>query len=105
MTVTIYNNPFELHLLGNDAKENFVRRTGCTDLTSFESFWLQKTGDALRPKSSDFFWNGNSYCWWVREFDENGNPVTDHEFSVWLDKNGNCLYEDHDDDKLYRVMF
>ena len=23
MTVTIYNNPFELYLLGNDAKENF----------------------------------------------------------------------------------
>ena len=26
-------------------------------------------------------------------------------FSVWLDKKGNCLYEDHDNEKLYRVMF
>lgn len=105
MIQIIEREEVSLYLLGKEVRENFERRTGCTDLTSFETFWLRKTGDLLRPKNSQYFWNGNSYCWWVREYDENGNPLKDHEFSVWLDKSGNCMYEDHDNDKLYRVVF
>lgn len=105
MDVLIKNNSFSLHLLEEDAKRNFQRRTDSTNLTFFESFWLRKTGDAIRPKNSIEFWVNNSYCWWVREFNEKGSPVKDHEFSVWLDTLGNCMYEDHDNDKLYRVIF
>lgn len=105
MIQIIERDALEFHLLDDECKKNFERRTGCTDLTSFESFWLKKTGDLIRPKDSQYFWNENSYCWWVREFDEKGNPVKDHEFSVWLDKLGNCMYEDHDANRLFRVMF
>ena len=105
MIQIIEKDAIELFLLDKRDKENFERRTECSDLTSFESFWLKKTGDLIRPKDSQHFWLNNSYRWWVREFDEKGNPVKDHEFSVWLDKKGNCLYEDHDNEKLYRVMF
>lgn len=105
MMQIIERESLELYLLDNESKENFERRNDCDRLTSFESFWLKKTGDLLRPKGSQHFWTGDNYCWWVREFDKNGNPVKDHEFSVWLTKNGNCMFEDHDEDKLYRVMF
>ena len=105
MIQIIEREAITLYLLDEEAKKNFEHRTGCTDLTSFETFWLEKTGNLLRPKDSQHFWSGNSFCWWVREFDGNGNPVKDHEFSVWLDKLGNCMFEDHDEEKLYRVMF
>ena len=105
MIQIIEKDCLELFEIAEEFKENFEPRTGCTDLTSFESFWLKKTGDLLRPKNSEYFWNSNSYCWWVREYDANGNHVHDHEFSVWLDKSGNCMYEDHDSGKLFRVMF
>ena len=105
MIQIIEKEALSLYLIDEVERENFERRTGCTDLTSFESFWLKKTGDLLRPKDSQYFWHGNSYCWWVRENDENGNPVKDHEYSVWLDKLGNCMYENHDRNRLYRVFF
>ena len=105
MTQFIDEKEIKLFLLDERSKENFEHRIGSTELTDFESFWLQKTGDLIRPKDSQFFWVDNSYCWWEREFDEKGNPVKDHEFSVWLDKKGNCMYENHDEEKLYRVMF
>ena len=105
MIQIIEKDALELFLLDERSKENFEPRTECGGLTSFESFWLKKTGDLIRPKNSQYFWLGNSYRWWEREFDEKGNPVKDHEFSVWLDKKGNCMYENHDDNKLYRVMF
>lgn len=105
MIQIIERESLTLHEIEAEFKENFEPRTGCCDLTSFEQFWLKKTGDLLRPKDSQHFWTGNSYCWWEREYNENGNPVRDKEFSVWLDKSGNCMYEDHDSGKLFRVMF
>lgn len=105
MVQIINEKEIELFLLDERSKENFEHREDSHNLTDFESFWLKKTGDLIRPKNSQHFWIGNSYRWWVREFDEKGNPVTDHEFSVWLDKKGNCMYENYDEEKLYRVMF
>lgn len=105
MIQIIEREELSLFLLDEESKVNFERRENCTDLTSFESFWLKKTGDLLRPKNSQYFWVNNSYTWWERESDEKGNPVKDREFSVWLDKSGNCMYENHEEGKLYRVMF
>lgn len=106
MIQIIEKDQLELHLIPEDARENFVHRTDSVNLTLFESFWLKKTGDLLRPKDSQYFWCNDSYCWWVTEYDANGNPTRDHEFSVWLDTVGNCMYENHyPDGKLYRVMF
>lgn len=105
MILIIEREEIELHLLSDEEKKDIERRTSYTNLTEFESFWLKKTGDLIRPKDSEHFWNGNSYCWWERDFDKKGNPVKDHEYSVWLDKLGNCMCEDHDNDQLYRVMF
>ena len=106
MIQIIEKDQLRLVQIDKEDQENFKRRTGCTDLTSFETFWLKKTGDLLRPMKSQHFWIDNSYCWWEREFDENGNPVRDHEFSVWLDQSGNCMFQDHDENgPLYRVMF
>ncbi len=95
----------ELRQIDDEFKNGFERRTGCTSLTQFESFFLQVVGNLLRPIDSQYFWLNNSFGWWKREYDKNGDPIKDHEFSVWLDKYGNCMYEDHDENKLYRVNF
>ena len=105
MIQIIEKNEVELYLLDEDSRKNFEHRKDCHNLTSFESFWLKKTGDLIRPKDSEHFWVGDSYRWWEREFDKKGNPIKDREFSVWLDTSGNCMYEDYSNDKLYRVMF
>lgn len=104
MILIIEKEQIELYPITDDVKKNFERRTDC-DLTSFERFWLQKTGELLSKQNSQHFWVNDAYTWWERENDEKGNPVKDHEFSVWLDKCGNCMYDDHDNDKLYRVFF
>lgn len=103
MKKIIFGETVEFYPIDKEFWGDFGRRTGCTDLTGFESFFLKKVGDAIRPKDSEYFWNNNSYCWWVREYDEKGNPVKDHEYEVWLDKNGNCIFED--EENLYRILF
>ena len=106
MIQIIEKDQLNLLLIPKDARKNFEHRAESVYLTFFESFWLKKTGDLLRPKDSRYFWCNDSYYWEVTEFGENGHSSRDHEFSVWLDTKGNCMYEDHDPDgKLYRVMF
>lgn len=105
MIQIIERDALELIPYNKEEGGEIERRELSTYLTPFEAFWLKKTGDLLRPKDSQNFWNGNSYCWWEREYDEKGNPVKDHEFSVCLDKRGNCYFEEHDSGKIYAVRF
>lgn len=96
---------FNLHLIEDESKENFKRRQGAGALSDFETFSLNVIGKALMPPKSEHFWRDNDFRWWVRKYDEKGNPTHDAEFAVWLTENGICMYEDFDENKLYRIVF
>ena len=105
MVQIIRSESFNLHLIDEDYRDSFKRRKGAAALSSFESFFLSVMGNALRPPKSIYFWLDNDFRWWVRKYDENGNPTHDAEFAVWLTDNGIAMYEDFDEDKLYRIEF
>lgn len=105
MVQIIESERFNLNLIDEDCRDNFKRREGATALSDFESFSLSVIGKCLMPPKSVHFWCNNDFRWWVRKYDENGNPIHDAEFAVWLTENGICMYEDFDENKLYRIVF
>lgn len=105
MFTSIDSSRFNLHKIGKEYRDNFKPRTGSTDLSAFETFFLQMLGDALRPVNSEHFWSVNSYCWYVREYDETGDPRHDHQYGVWLTTCGVAVFEDYDTDELFRIEF
>lgn len=105
MIQIIEKENFNLHLIPEDCRENFKRRKGTTALSDFESFSLKLVGKVMMPPKTEYFWRNNDFRWWVRKYDENGNPSYDAEFAVWLTENGICMYEDFCENKLYRIVF
>lgn len=106
MLQVLYEAGLNLHLIDEDCRKDFIASAKKShDLSSFEDFYLKVTGNLLRAKDTEYFWNEGRFTWWVREFDENGHPVHDKEFCVFLTNNGICCYEDVDAGKLYRVEF
>jgi len=96
---------FNLHLIPEDCREDYERRKDATALSDFESFSLSVIGKAMMPPKSVHFWRNNDFRWWVRKYDKDNNPTHDAEFAVWLTENGICMYEDFDENKLYRIEF
>lgn len=105
MIQIIEKERFNIHLVEEDCKDNFTRRKNATALSDFESFSLTIIGKAMMPPKSEHFWCENDFRWWVRKYDKKGNPTHDAEFAVWLTENGICMYEDFDENKLYRIAF
>lgn len=101
---TIRKSELSLLKVNDENKCNFIPAKH-NEISDFHAFCLRKIGDTLRPSGSEFFWCDGAFCWWVRRYDKNKNPVHDSEFSVWMTKNGSLMYEDNDKGDLFRVWF
>ena len=99
---TIFKNELTMYEVQDENKKNFVP-LAYNELSDFNAFCLRKIGDTLRPSGSQFFWCNGAFCWWVRRYDKDRNPVHDSEFCVWMTKNGCLMFEDNDNNKIFRV--
>lgn len=97
MTVRITEKNFKLFEIEEKYKKNFVAEKW-TELSDFNNFALRMIGDAMRGPKSQFFWCDGCYCWYVDE-------KQSHEQCVWMTQNGNAMFEDLKDHKLYLIQY
>lgn len=97
MTVRITEKNFKLFEIKEEYKQNFVA-VKWTELSDFNNFSLRMIGDALRGPKSQHFWCDGCYCWYVDERQS-------HEQCVWMTRNGNAMFEDLKDHKLYLIQY
>lgn len=95
MTVLSSKN-FSFYEIDEEFKENF-KAVLWDELSSYHAECLKWVGNAIRPVDSQWFWSGSSYCWY--------DKTQTHEYRVWQTVNGNLMYEDCTNDKLYVVHF
>ena len=94
---TIRKEDFGFLRIYDDCVDNF-KEVEYFDLSEFHEAAIKWVGDAIRPKESQWFWNGGEYCWFP---DSDQSSVQ----RLWVTCNGILMFEDCAKNELYRVSF
>ena len=97
MVIRISKKDLKLFEIEKDCHKHFVPMVW-SDLSEFWAQSLKWIGDVIRQSDSQFFWSGSCYCWYT-------DARQDHEQCVFMTKNGNVMFQDITNGKLYRVSF
>lgn len=93
---TINKKDFLFYKIDKEYREDF-KQIKDKFLPNFYTAALKWIGEAIRQRESEYFWEGNSFCW----FTDKTQQQTER---VWITDNAIVVFEDTQGD-LYRIEF
>lgn len=98
MLTVIDKEDFKLYKIDKEFQGDFIPKDS-HELSDAESWMLKVVGNALRKRSSEWFWNNGCYSWVIN----NREDKTSIEQRIFLTHNGILVFEDCTKKEMYRV--